>query len=111
MKRRIKTDVVIRHWALERALSSGGVTTALLRDHFDLTLQSAAKRLARMREAGYLELDESERARPWNVLTEEGRAYLRDRQHGPKKFDDSPLCSALGLLALPVGAGRMHRME
>jgi hypothetical protein len=113
MNRRIKTDVVIRHWALERALSAGGVTTAQVRDHFDLTLHSAAKRLARMRATGYLALDEfSPTARPWNVLTDEGRAYLRTRQSGPKRFDDSPLCSALGLMALPVQcAGRMHRLE
>jgi hypothetical protein len=110
--RRIKSDVVIRHWALERALSAGGISTAQLRDHFDLTLQSAAKRLARMREAGYLELDERY-SRYWNVLTDDGRIYLAQRPDGgQKRFNDSSLCSALGLLAFPItSAGRRHTLE
>jgi DNA-binding MarR family transcriptional regulator len=96
MKRPHGTGGVIRRWILTKA-GDGGVTTAELRDQFDLLLSTAASHLQKCRQLGYIEPEDVEANALRCTLTPAGREYLERNGSALAKYDDGPLRAAMGM--------------
>ena len=91
-------DEVVRRWALTRARDDATVYTSDVATRFNLTAESAAKRLLGLRDRGYLAACEvKEHYRLGNEITELGLAYLAREIEPPvtRRWDCLALCVAL----------------
>jgi hypothetical protein len=96
--RRRAFDEVVRTWALTRARDDAIVYTSDLATRFNLTTESAVKRLQGLRDRGYLAACEvKEHYRLGNEITELGLAYLAREIEPPvtRRWDCMALCVAL----------------
>lgn len=92
-------DLAARRWILERALANDGISTAEVARHFRQSLLHASKRLIRLREIGYLVAEERAAGHGTyfnNTVTQEGADYLKHGESRASRFDDKPLCAAMG---------------
>lgn len=93
-----KFDRKVRKWILEQARDSGQVFTSDVVRHFDLSIDSGAKRLKSLRATGHLVAgDVGDRGCFGNEITELGLALLRD-DGAPtvRRWNFKPICQALG---------------
>lgn len=88
----------IRLWALERARDHGFVTTADLRERFDLSTKNAARHMTHLRRCGLLEAVDDRQAHGSirSEITEAGEKYLANPPEPRRRMDARPLARALG---------------